>query len=98
MHMHKDHRCWWSKLGWILVLIGALNWGLIGVGYFFMGNWNLVHLAFSWATWIEAIVYILVGVGAILTIIGCRCANCKEGCDTCRVGKAPVSDAPMQGM
>jgi len=53
----------------ILLLIGGLNWGLMGAGYFFTQNWNVVNLALG--TWpaAEAVVYILVGLAAIWKII-----------------------------
>jgi uncharacterized membrane protein YuzA (DUF378 family) len=28
----------------ILVIVGAINWGLVGLGGFFGGNWNLVNM------------------------------------------------------
>lgn len=95
MHMHKDHRCWWSKIGWILVLIGGLDWGLIGLGYFFGGNWNVVNLIFGRLMWLEAVIYLLVGTSAVVMLFGCRCGKCKEGCEKCG-GDSP-SGAPMPG-
>lgn len=98
--MHKDYRCLVSKIGWILVLIGGINWGLIGLGYFLNGNWNVVNLIFGRAMWLEALIYLLVGISAIAVIIGCRCKNCKEGCATCRAKMRPdasAGDAPMPG-
>ena len=32
---------------WVLVIVGALNWGLVGLGGFLGGNWNLVNLIFG---------------------------------------------------
>ena len=52
----------------ILVMIGALNWGLIGLGGFMGSNWNVVNMILgSWPT-IEWIVYILVGLSALYAI------------------------------
>lgn len=45
----------------ILVIIGALNWGLIGAF-----NLNLVTLIFGDETLLTRIVYILVGLSAII--------------------------------
>lgn len=54
-----------GKLAWVLVIIGALNWGLVGLGAFFGSNWNLVNLILgSWPT-VEWIVYLLVGASAL---------------------------------
>ncbi len=51
-------------IAWILVIIGALNWGLVGVF-----NFDLVEMLLGEATIFSRAVYILVGVSAILLII-----------------------------
>ncbi len=48
----------------ILVIIGALNWGLVGAF-----NLDLVALIFGEMTVLARIVYILVGVSAIIYAI-----------------------------
>jgi len=49
-----------------LVLVGALNWGLVGIGSLAKINLNLVNLIFgSWPV-VESVVYILVGVAAVM--------------------------------
>ncbi len=65
-----------------LVLIGALNWGLVGIGMLMgLGGWNVVgRLLGAWPM-VEAIVYILVGVAAIVKIVGCKCGTCKGVCE-----------------
>jgi uncharacterized membrane protein YuzA (DUF378 family) len=73
----------------ILVIVGAINWGLVGVGGFFGGDWNLVKMLLgSWQA-VESIVYILVGVAGVMSIWGCKCKTCKGMCET-----APA--APVQ--
>ncbi|KKQ17622.1 MAG: hypothetical protein US31_C0017G0016 [Berkelbacteria bacterium GW2011_GWA1_36_9] len=55
-----------GTLGWIafvLVIVGALNWLLVGVF-----NWNLVQAIFGGIPIIESIIYILVGIGALYLI------------------------------
>jgi uncharacterized membrane protein YuzA (DUF378 family) len=56
-----------SVVDWIalvLVIVGALNWGLIAIN----ANWNLVSLLFgNWAL-IERIVYALVGLSGLWAI------------------------------
>ncbi|MGC9309873.1 MAG: DUF378 domain-containing protein [Candidatus Nanoarchaeia archaeon] len=47
----------------ILVIVGALNWGLVGIG-----GWNLVNLIFGSVAWLEQVVYILVGLSGIWMI------------------------------
>ena len=51
-------------LSYILVLIGALNWGLYGIF-----GLDLVAFLFGEMTLLSRIVYILVGVSAILAVI-----------------------------
>lgn len=57
----------------ILVVIGALNWGLIAIS----ANWNLVELL--QVSWLIRLVYALVGLSALYTIFtwkkGCNCAS-----------------------
>ncbi len=61
MCKHKP-LCW--VVG-ILVFVGALNWGLVGLGMLLGNNLNLVNLLFGqWPT-VEAIVYLLVGVAGL---------------------------------
>lgn len=84
----KGMCCTHEKIAWFLVVIGAVNWGLVGLGMLLGGkNWNLVNLIFGGMPAIEAIVYILVGISAVAMLMGCkckgRCGDCKDGkCDT----------------
>ena len=50
-------RNWLDIVALILIIIGAINWGLIG---FF--NLNLVALLFGSMSWVSRIVYGLVGI------------------------------------
>lgn len=66
------------KIAFVLLLIGGLNWGLVGVGGFMGSDWNIVHMILgSWPS-VEWAVYILVGVSAILEIVNHKslCRNC----------------------
>ena len=47
----------------ILVIVGGLNWGLVGIG-----GWNVVNIIFGSIAWLESLVYILVGIAALWTI------------------------------
>lgn len=51
-------------ISYILVIIGALNWGLVG-----LFNIDLVALLFGEMTLAARIVYILVGLAAIISVI-----------------------------
>lgn len=44
----------------VLIIIGALNWGLIG-----LFNFNLVDTIFGVMSWLSRIIYILVGVSGL---------------------------------
>lgn len=55
-----------NNVSLLLVIIGALNWGLVGIGSLIGSNWNLVNLIFGSIPTLEAIVYLLVGISAIL--------------------------------
>ena len=53
----------------ILLIVGALNWGLMGLGNFMGANWNVVNqLLGAWPS-VEWIVYILVGVAGVMAVI-----------------------------
>lgn len=51
-------------IAWILVIIGALNWGLVG---FF--QWDLVAAIFGDMSTVTRIVYDLVGLAAVYLVI-----------------------------
>ena len=53
-----------DKISFILVLIGALNWGLIG-----LANFDLVQAIFGSIPLISRIVYILIGAAAINIVV-----------------------------
>lgn len=53
----------WASL--LLVIVGAINWGLVGIGSLLGGNWNLVNLLLGSAPTIEAVVYVLVGLAGL---------------------------------
>lgn len=58
----------------ILLVVGGLNWGLVGLGYFFGANLNVVNLLFSVLIGVpvlEAVVYLLVGVSAVIHAFTC---------------------------
>lgn len=55
-----------TMIAGILVLIGALNWGLVGLGAFLGINLNLVNLILGSIPTLEWIVYLLVGISAII--------------------------------
>ncbi len=75
--------CWVHQVVRVLVLVGGVNWGLVGLGMLLNGDWNVVNLLLgSWPT-VEAIVYLLVGVAAVMKIFGCHCQKCMAACAEC---------------
>lgn len=51
-----------------LVIIGGLNWGLVGIGMLAGTNLNVVNLIFGSISWLEAVVYLLVGLAALMKL------------------------------
>jgi uncharacterized membrane protein YuzA (DUF378 family) len=82
--------CGVHKVAWLLLVVGGLNWGLVG-----LFDFNLVmKLLGTWPI-VEKAVYVLVGISAVamLGMLKC-CGKCdKAGCDHCSADKA----APMGG-
>lgn len=62
-------------VAFLLVIVGALNWGLVGAFHF-----NLVNTVLGSMPWLESLVYILVGLSAILEAVTHK-GNCKT-CST----------------
>lgn len=61
------------KVTYMLVFVGALNWGLIG----FFG-FNLVGYLFGSMAMVEKLVYMLVGVSALIEVMNhsSYCSDC----------------------
>lgn len=73
--------CHMSKIAKILVIVGGINWGLVGIGMVFGNiNLNIVDLIFGSAPTLEAIIYILVGISSITLFCCCKCNKCKNVC------------------
>jgi uncharacterized membrane protein YuzA (DUF378 family) len=76
-------KCMPSMIANILVIVGGLNWGLVGVGMLMGSEWNLVNMIFSSMPKVEAIVYVVVGLSAVMMLFGCKCKKCMGGsCDS----------------
>ncbi len=60
----------------ILLVIGGLNWGLTGLGMLISTNLNVVNLILGSIPVLEAIVYLLVGVSAVVHFMACS-KDCK---------------------
>ena len=60
---------WLHTISWFLIIIGAVNWGLTGIGGFAGANWNLVNIILGSWPQVEWIVYILVGLSAVYEFV-----------------------------
>lgn len=64
----------------ILVIVGGINWGLIGLASFMGGaDWNVVSMLLgSWPS-VESLVYVLVGLSAVHLMIAHKndCRHCE---------------------
>jgi len=65
----------------VLVVVGGINWGLVGLGMLLgsMSSWNVVNMLLGSMPVVEGVVYVLVGVSAVMMICGCKCEKCKDG-------------------
>ena len=63
-------------VAWVLVMIGGLNWLLVGIGGFAGGNWNVVNLLLGSWPQVEWLVYIVVGLATVYEIVKHK-SNCK---------------------
>ena len=57
-----------KMIAWWLLIIGGLNWGLVGIGGFAGSNWNVVNIIFGSLPWLEWLIYVLVGLSALWLI------------------------------
>lgn len=60
-------------IAFILLVIGGLNWLLVGVG-----GWDVVALIFGMGTAVSRVIYVLVGLSAIWEV-----AMHKKTCKMC---------------
>ncbi|PIT86652.1 MAG: DUF378 domain-containing protein [Candidatus Magasanikbacteria bacterium CG10_big_fil_rev_8_21_14_0_10_43_6] len=68
-------KCTPKKVSWLLLFIGGLNWGLVGAF-----DWNLVHALFGSVSWLERLIYVLVGLAALMSLMHCKCKTCMSCC------------------
>lgn len=77
----------------VLVIVGALNWGLVGIGMLTGSPLNAVNILLGYEPYAEASVYVIVGIAALGTMWGCRCGKCMS-CSTCNV-ETKTENKPM---
>lgn len=86
--MNSSCNCNWggcamSKTCKVLLVVGGLNWGLVGLGMLLGNDLNVVHMVLGSMSTLEAIIYLLVGVAAVMKLIGCKCKKCVAACASC---------------
>ena len=57
-----------SQITRILMVVGGLNWGLVGIGMLIGKDLNVVSLLLGFSSTLVAVVYILVGASAIYSV------------------------------
>lgn len=70
-----------SKIAFALIVIGAINWLLVGIFSF-----DLVAWIFGKVMVLGRIVYIIIGLAGVYLAVGCPC--CKSACGSCDSEKA----------
>ena len=70
--MSEGRLCWLHKVAMLLVVVGALNWGLVGAFEF-----NLVNTLLGQWEVVERVVYVLVGVSALVMLACPMCSACR---------------------
>lgn len=60
-----------DMIAWILLVVGGLNWGLVGVAHF-----NLVDAIFGVGSGLGMLVYALVGVSAVYSVFRSKGSSC----------------------
>mgnify|MGYP001612557677 CR=1 FL=1 len=82
----KKSECTVAMTAKVLVIIGGVNWGLIGLGMLLgtTGGWNVLNIIFGSVPVLEGVIYVLVGISAVMMIFGCKCSKCMSGvCASC---------------
>lgn len=79
----------------ILLIVGGLNWGLVGLGMLVGQNLNAVAMLSEKWPLAEAVVYLLIGIAAAGKLLGCRCAKCKTCWQVAGAGATPAGQNQM---
>ncbi|MCF7830426.1 DUF378 domain-containing protein [Candidatus Gracilibacteria bacterium] len=62
-----------GKVAYILLIIGGINWGLVGLFKF-----DVVELIFGGMPALAMIVYVLIGLSGLYMLFGCCGSSCKR--------------------
>ena len=83
--MMKCKLCPLHMVAAVLVIVGALNWGLVGAF-----NFNLVKVLLGSWPMVESLVYILVGLAGVAMLFACHCKKCGQSC--CKDGSCGMPE------
>jgi uncharacterized protein len=78
----KQKSCMVCQIGKVLVIIGALNWGLVG-----LFNYDLVAAVLGPMTYSSRAVYSVIGICGLVVAVSCIkkiCPCCKEDDSSCK--------------
>lgn len=64
----RSYMNWVDWLAIALVIIGALNWGLVGLGGILETDLNVVNMLLGTVPLLEYLVYLLIGLAGLYTI------------------------------
>lgn len=78
------------SIAYVLIVIGALNWGLIG-----LFQLNIVNVLFGAVSALERLVYVLVGLSAVLLLLP-DSSETKEIEESHSVPSAPQPELPRE--
>lgn len=76
-------------VAFILVVVGGLNWLLVGVF-----GWDIGQIFGGQDAIVSRIVYILVGLSAVFMIFSCKDCKCMMDCK-CEAPKSDSANNPM---
>lgn len=91
------NKCICRKTRNFLLIVGGLNWGLVGVGMLMdndINAWNFIHKILVSLPIVEGIIYVLVGIAALMKIFSFRCKKCVVSC----CGESKTETSPEGSM
>ena len=69
--MNAQYKRWVELVATLLVVVGALNWGLVGLGALLgTSGWNLVEMLLGSMPSLVNLVYLLVGLSGVWMLLG----------------------------
>ncbi len=58
-----------NTISYYLVIVGGVNYGLVGLGNLMDQDWDLLGLILGYAPVLQDIVYLIIGVAAVVMIV-----------------------------